>query len=238
MYHSSALPLTLLSSFTADLASSASQTALTELSTSPNSWDCSDYCYDVNDIDLPFLAYLTSPDYSSGDSDICNLTDSTGVSETLPQFTDLLATVTTHRKNLDQQVLQEKINPQISVCEETSSQETKPSPATPKGHNRKGNKGNRTNQSVHLWEFVLDLLLSPQKNQNAVRWENRKEGTFRVIKSDMFAQLWGEQKKNKCMNYEKLSRALRHYYKSGILERVDGRLTYKFGKKAYGWKED
>ncbi|XP_056400131.1 ETS-related transcription factor Elf-1-like isoform X2 [Hyla sarda] len=237
MYHSSALPLTLLSSFTADLANSGTQTVLTELPTLPNSWDCSDYGYDVDDIDLPFLAYLTSTDYSSGDSDICNLTDSTGVSETLPHFTDLLATVTTHRKNLDQQVLQEKINPQISVCEEeTSIQETKPSPVTPKEHNRR--KGNRTNQSVHLWEFVRDLLLSPQKNQDAVRWENRKEGTFRVVKSDMFAQLWGEQKKNKCMNYEKLSRALRHYYKSGILERVDGRLTYKFGKKAYGWGED
>ncbi|XP_069804256.1 ETS homologous factor-like isoform X2 [Dendropsophus ebraccatus] len=235
MYHSSAL--TLLSSLTPDLANSGSQTALTELPTIPNSWDISDYGYDVNDIDLPFLAYLTSPDYSSGDSDICNLTDSTGVSETLPHFTDLLATVTTHRKNLDQQVLQEKINPQISVREETRIQETKPSPVTPKEHTRRA-KGNRTNQSVHLWEFVRDLLLSPQKNQDAVRWENRKEGTFRVVKSDTFAQLWGEQKKNKCMNYEKLSRALRHYYKSGILERVDGRLTYKFGKKAYGWRED
>ncbi|XP_044137502.1 ETS-related transcription factor Elf-5-like [Bufo gargarizans] len=238
MYHSSALPFTFLSSFTADLANGASQTTLTDLSTTPNSWDCSEYGLDVNDIDLPFLAYLTSPDYSSSDSDICNLTDSTGVSETLPQFTDLLATVTTHRKNLDQQVLPEKTSPHTSVCEETSIQETKSSAVTPKHHSRRRNKGNRTNQSVHLWEFVRDLLLSPHKNQHAVRWENRKEGTFRVVKSDMFAQLWGEQKKNKCMNYEKLSRALRHYYKSGILERVDGRLTYKFGKKAYGWRED
>ncbi|XP_066463280.1 ETS-related transcription factor Elf-5-like isoform X1 [Eleutherodactylus coqui] len=238
MYHSSALPFTLFSSFTADLASAASQTALTELPTIPNSWDCAEFGCDINDIDLPFLAYLTSTDYSSGDSDMCNLADSTGVSDTLPPFTDLLATVTTHRKNLDQQVLQQKTNPQTSVCEETSMQKTKPSPVTPKEHSRRAAKGNRTNQSVHLWEFVRDLLLSPQKNQDAIRWENRKEGTFRVVKSDMFAQLWGEQKKNKCMNYEKLSRALRHYYKSGILERVDGRLTYKFGKKAHGWREE
>ncbi|XP_073512092.1 uncharacterized protein [Phyllobates terribilis] len=235
MYHSSALPFNLFSGFTADLASTATQT---ELSTLMNSWDCTDYDYDVNDIDLPFLAYLTSPDYSSCDSDICNLSESTGVSETLPHFTDLLATVTTHRKNLDQQVLQEKINPQTPACEEMNIKETKPSPVTPKDHKRRGAKGNRTNQSVHLWEFVRDLLLSPHKNQDAVRWEDRKEGTFRVVKSDMIAQLWGQQKKNKCMNYEKLSRALRHYYKSGILERVDGRLTYKFGKKAYGWRED
>ncbi|XP_077115923.1 ETS homologous factor-like isoform X3 [Ranitomeya variabilis] len=204
MYHSSALPFNLFSGFTADLANSATQT---ELSTLMNSWDCTDYDYDVNDIDLPFLAYLTSPDYSSGDSDICTLSESTGVSETLPHFT----------------------------VEEMSIKETKPSPVTPKDHKR---RGARTNQSVHLWEFVRDLLLSPHKNQEAVRWEDRKEGTFRVVKSDMIAQLWGQQKKNKCMNYEKLSRALRHYYKSGILERVDGRLTYKFGKKAYGWRED
>lgn len=155
---------------------------------------------------------------------------------TVPLLADMLDTVTTRRKNLDQQVLQEDAEPETVVCE-TGISELKPSQVTRKANNRKGRKGSRTNQSVHLWEFVRDLLLSPQKNQEAVRWENRKEGTFRVVRSDMFAQLWGEQKDNKCMNYEKLSRALRHYYKSGILERVDGRLTYKFGKKAHGWKE-
>ncbi|XP_060705555.1 uncharacterized protein LOC132831424 isoform X3 [Hemiscyllium ocellatum] len=92
-------------------------------------------------------------------------------------------------------------------------------------------------QSVHLWEFVRDLLLNPTENSEILRWEDRQAGIFRVIKSNTFAQLWGSKKNNKEMNYEKLSRALRHYYKSGILERVDGRLTYKFGEKAYGWKE-
>ncbi|XP_063798652.1 ETS homologous factor-like [Pseudophryne corroboree] len=239
MYHTPTLPFTILSSLTAELGSSASQAVLTEFSSFQNSWDHSEYGYGANDIDLPFLAYLTSTDYSSGDSDTCNVIDSTSNSDTLPQFTDLLATVTTHRRNLDQQVLQEKTKFQAPVCEkETSLSDIKPSQVARKEKNRKGPRGNRTKHSVHLWEFVRDLLLSPQKNQEAVRWENRKEGTFRVIRSDMFAQLWGEQKKNKCMNYEKLSRALRHYYKSGILERVDGRLTYKFGKKAHGWREE
>ncbi|XP_018422242.1 PREDICTED: ETS-related transcription factor Elf-5-like isoform X2 [Nanorana parkeri] len=160
-----------------------------------------------------------------------------GCSTNQPWLTDLLDTVTTRRRNLDQQVLQEDAETETAVCE-TGISELKASQETRRKNSHRGNKGSRTNQSVHLWEFVRDLLLSPQKNQEAVRWENRKEGTFRVVKSDMFAQLWGEQKKNKCMNYEKLSRALRHYYKSGILERVDGRLTYKFGKKAHGWKED
>lgn len=31
---------------------------------------------------------------------------------------------------------------------------------------------------------------------------------------------------------------LRYYYKTGILERVDRRLVYKFGKNAHGWQED
>ncbi|XP_075045958.1 ETS homologous factor-like [Mixophyes fleayi] len=240
MYHTPTLPLTILSSLTAELGTGGSQAVLTEFSSLQNSWDQSEFGYGANDTDLPFLAYLISPDYSSGDSDTCNMIDSTSNSDTLPQFTDLLASVTTHRRNLDQQVFQENTKSQ-TACEkkiETGITDIKPSPGTRKEKNRRGNKGNRTNHSVHLWEFVRDLLLSPQKNQETIRWENRKEGTFRVMKSDMFAQLWGEQKKNKCMNYEKLSRALRHYYKSGILERVDGRLTYKFGKKAHGWSED
>uniref|UniRef100_M3XK83 ETS domain-containing protein n=1 Tax=Latimeria chalumnae TaxID=7897 RepID=M3XK83_LATCH len=95
-----------------------------------------------------------------------------------------------------------------------------------------------TAQSIHLWEFVRDLLLNSREGCNILRWEDRREGVFRVMKSDVLAQLWGERKRNKCMSYEKLSRALRHYYKTGILERVDGRLRYKFGEKAHGWRED
>lgn len=30
----------------------------------------------------------------------------------------------------------------------------------------------------------------------------------------------------------------RYYYKTGILERVDRRLVYKFGKNAHGWQEN
>ncbi|XP_040183424.1 ETS-related transcription factor Elf-5-like isoform X5 [Rana temporaria] len=239
MYHAAAVPFPILSNLTAELGSGTNQPLLTEYYPNPNSWEQSEYSYEASDADLPFLAFFTSPECSSKDSEIWSVTDNTIIDETNPQFTgecaDLLDAVTTRRRNLDQQVLQEDAEPETAVC---GISELKPSQVTRRANNRRGKKGSRTNQSVHLWEFVRDLLLSPQKNQEAVRWENRKEGTFRVVRSDMFAQLWGEQKDNKCMNYEKLSRALRHYYKSGILERVDGRLTYKFGKKAHGWKED
>ncbi|KAM8807297.1 ETS-related transcription factor Elf-5 [Eudromia elegans] len=96
----------------------------------------------------------------------------------------------------------------------------------------------RTNlQSSHLWEFVRDLLLSPEENSGILEWEDRGQGIFRVVKSEALAKMWGQRKKNDRMTYEKLSRALRYYYKTGILERVDRRLVYKFGKNAHGWQE-
>ncbi|KAE8606344.1 hypothetical protein XENTR_v10010686 [Xenopus tropicalis] len=90
--------------------------------------------------------------------------------------------------------------------------------------------------SSHLWEFMRDLLLSPDANDGILEWDDKEQGVFRVVKSEALAQMWGKRKKNERMNYEKLSRALRHYYKTGILERVDRRLVYKFGKNAHGWK--
>uniref|UniRef100_A0A4W2FWG7 E74 like ETS transcription factor 5 n=1 Tax=Bos indicus x Bos taurus TaxID=30522 RepID=A0A4W2FWG7_BOBOX len=93
-------------------------------------------------------------------------------------------------------------------------------------------------QSSHLWEFVRDLLLSPEENCGILEWEDREQGIFRVVKSEALAKMWGQRKKNDRMTYEKLSRALRYYYKTGILERVDRRLVYKFGKNAHGWRED
>ncbi|XP_031449087.1 ETS-related transcription factor Elf-5 [Phasianus colchicus] len=97
----------------------------------------------------------------------------------------------------------------------------------------------RTNlQSSHLWEFLRDLLLSPEENSGILEWEDRGQGIFRVVKSEALAKMWGQRKKNDRMTYEKLSRALRYYYKTGILERVDRRLVYKFGKNAHGWQEN
>ncbi|XP_041074010.1 ETS-related transcription factor Elf-5-like [Polyodon spathula] len=91
-------------------------------------------------------------------------------------------------------------------------------------------------RSPHLWEFLRDLLLTP--TQGILEWEDKEHGVFRVVNSEELARGWGQRKKNDRMTYEKLSRALRYYYKNGILEHVDRRLVYKFGMKAYGWKED
>ncbi|XP_048377500.1 ETS-related transcription factor Elf-2-like isoform X1 [Stegostoma tigrinum] len=153
-------------------------------------------------------------------------------------FKGLLATVTTYHSNPEQvgppvkQVLP-SIDFLMSPNKIKCSTDVKQHEKLPKCRTNPQRRG----QSIHLWEFIRDLLLNPTENSEILRWENRRAGIFRVVKSNAFAQLWGSKKNNKGMNYEKLSRALRHYYKTGILERVDGRLTYKFGQKAYGWEE-
>uniref|UniRef100_A0A8C4PW87 Ets homologous factor n=1 Tax=Eptatretus burgeri TaxID=7764 RepID=A0A8C4PW87_EPTBU len=88
-----------------------------------------------------------------------------------------------------------------------------------------------------LWEFIRDILLEPEKHPGLMQWEDRHSGVFRFLRSEGVAQLWGQRKNNRSMTYEKLSRAMRYYYKKEILERVDGRrLVYKFGRNATGWK--
>ncbi|CAL8335362.1 unnamed protein product [Merluccius merluccius] len=92
-------------------------------------------------------------------------------------------------------------------------------------------------RGTHLWEFIRDILIHPEKNPGLMKWEDRREGVFKFLKSEAVAHLWGQKKKNSSMTYEKLSRAMRYYYKREILERVDGRrLVYKFGKNSNGWQ--
>lgn len=88
-----------------------------------------------------------------------------------------------------------------------------------------------------LWEFIRDLLLNPVTNPSLIRWERREDGVFKFIQSDKVAKMWGERKQNPRMTYEKLSRAMRYYYKSQVLLPVFGRrLVYKFGPNATGWR--
>ncbi|XP_068125287.1 ETS-related transcription factor Elf-3 isoform X2 [Hyperolius riggenbachi] len=98
-------------------------------------------------------------------------------------------------------------------------------------------KKSKHSRGTHLWEFIRDILLHPDLNDGLLKWEDRTEGVFKFLRSEAVAQLWGQKKKNSSMTYEKLSRAMRYYYKREILERVDGRrLVYKFGKNSTGWR--
>jgi len=84
--------------------------------------------------------------------------------------------------------------------------------------------------TLKISQWIVKLLRDPETNPSVIMWEDEPEGKFRVINSTAFAQLWAMEKKNPAMNYEKLSRAMRYYYRNKEIEMVKGeRLTYKFG---------
>merc|ERR1712038_448832 len=84
--------------------------------------------------------------------------------------------------------------------------------------------------TLKISQWIVKLLRDPETNPSVIRWEDEPAGKFRVINSNAFAQLWAVEKKNPAMNYEKLSRAMRYYYRNKEIEMVKGeRLTYKFG---------
>ncbi|XP_045158073.2 uncharacterized protein LOC123524166 [Mercenaria mercenaria] len=90
-----------------------------------------------------------------------------------------------------------------------------------------------------LWEYIRNLLLDPSTNPSLIKWEDRNEGTFKLVENKRIAYSWGLKKGNTNMSYEKLSRAMRYYYKKKIFQPVLGkRLVYKFGPCATGWKVD
>lgn len=93
-------------------------------------------------------------------------------------------------------------------------------------------KPNKT--AVHLWEFLLDLLLD-EKCGHMICWINREAGEFKLKNQEEVARRWGCIKHRPGMNYDKLSRALRYYYQKGIIKKVNGqRLAYKFVKPPFG----
>ncbi|XP_067122684.1 ETS homologous factor-like isoform X2 [Centruroides vittatus] len=104
---------------------------------------------------------------------------------------------------------------------------------------REGRSRNRQGKATgKLWEFIRDLLLSPETNPSLIRWERREEGIFKFVQSDKVAKMWGDRKQNTKMTYEKLSRAMRTYYRTGYLvpvprdQSLPKKLIYKFGPKA------
>ena len=85
-----------------------------------------------------------------------------------------------------------------------------------------------------LAKSILEWLLNNEYNPSYIKWISKNEGIFQITNSKKIAGLWGAIKGNPRMNYEKLSRALRHYYRDGTLERIENkkRLLYKFSSRA------
>ncbi|NXL44181.1 SPDEF factor, partial [Podilymbus podiceps] len=85
-------------------------------------------------------------------------------------------------------------------------------------------------QPIHLWQFLKELLLKPHNYGRFIRWLNKEKGIWGGGDSAQVARLWGIRKNRPAMNYDKLSRSIRQYYKKGIIRKPDisQRLVYQF----------
>lgn len=88
----------------------------------------------------------------------------------------------------------------------------------------------RGGSHIHLWQFLKELLATPQINGACIRWLDRSKGVFKIEDSVRVARLWGKRKNRPAMNYDKLSRSIRQYYKKGIMKKTERsqRLVYQF----------
>ena len=76
---------------------------------------------------------------------------------------------------------------------------------------------------IHLWIENEHIFFLPSK------------GIFKIEDSAHVARLWGIRKNRPAMNYDKLSRSIRQYYKKGIIRKPDvsRRLVYQFVKPVW-----
>lgn len=126
-------------------------------------------------------------------------------------------------QNLDQNTFEQYARQQI----QSDSPKKTPSNPTSTTKNLHGRQGSA---HIHLWQFLKELLETPQKHGTAIRWIDRRSGIFKIEDSVRVARLWGQRKNRPAMNYDKLSRSIRQYYKKGIMQKTERsqRLVYQF----------
>lgn len=74
-----------------------------------------------------------------------------------------------------------------------------------------------------LWDFLQQLLNDPNhRYASFIAWKCMDTGVFKIVDPAGLAKLWGIQKNHLSMNYDKMSRALRYYYRVNILRKVQG----------------
>ncbi|XP_062239363.1 GA-binding protein alpha chain [Platichthys flesus] len=101
-----------------------------------------------------------------------------------------------------------------------SARQTTKRPATAAGSGKK----------IRLFHFLFEMLEDPGM-AHCVSWVPAAAGVFRFSSKnkDQVAVLWGQRKGNKRpMTYQKMSRALRNYARSGEIFKVKKKLTYQF----------
>jgi hypothetical protein len=156
---------------------------------------------------------------------------------TLPDF----AKLQNNRVDPEKKTTQHKCN-SASLSKERKKSVRESLHFVEKVRQKPGRKPGQVSNVLHLWEFMRDLLHSPE-NQGIIEWISKADGVFKVMNSNEVARLWGEKKKNKKeMTYEKLSRSLRYSRLEGyfaILPRDKNypkKLCFKFGPKSSNWR--
>jgi len=97
----------------------------------------------------------------------------------------------------------------------------------------------RRQRQRQLWQFLLEILADDQYSPSIIEWVRPDDGVFRFVNPRSVAALWGRRRRRANMTYEHLARAMRYYYRRGVMKRVVdlGRLVYQFLANAEGWRE-
>lgn len=85
-------------------------------------------------------------------------------------------------------------------------------------------------KKLRLFHFLFEMLEDPDM-AHCVSWVPASVGVFRFSakNKEHVAELWGQRKGNRMpMTYQKMSRALRNYSRSGEIIKVKKKLTYQF----------
>ncbi|KAF4114632.1 ETS-related transcription factor Elf-3 [Onychostoma macrolepis] len=85
-------------------------------------------------------------------------------------------------------------------------------------------------KKLRLFHFLFEMLEDPGM-AHCVSWVPASAGVFRFSArhKEHLAELWGQRKGNRMpMTYQKMSRALRNYARSGEIIKVKKKLTYQF----------
>lgn len=71
-------------------------------------------------------------------------------------------------------------------------------------------------KTATLPRFLCDIIKNGEFNPTIIKWLNKEDGVFLIVKPKDIAELWGKCKGNPKMKYPSMSRGIR-YVKTGIV---------------------
>ncbi|XP_059382974.1 transcription factor ETV6-like [Carassius carassius] len=133
-------------------------------------------------------------------------------------------------KENNQQTLPDKTRQPVNVYRTNEPLNLSNKPTRPANTTQTSEANGKIADCKLLWDYVYQLL-SDSRYEAFIRWEDPDAMVFRVLDPNGLARLWGNHKNRANMTYEKMSRALRHYYKLNIIKKETGqRLLFRFLK--------